>query len=99
MKILYATDLHGSEWKYDRIFQLLREHEIDIVINGGDMYPKEKDLFSQNRFIIDYLDSYFAKFNEQGIYYLCFPGNEDLQTYTKKYIHSLFKITLFFFVF
>jgi len=81
MKILYTTDLHGSEWKYDRIFKLSFENKIDIVINGGDMYPKEKDLFRQNRFIIDYLDSHFAKFDDSGIYYLCYPGNDDLQIF------------------
>ncbi len=78
MRILYVTDLHGSEWKYDRIFHLSQKYKIDIVINGGDMYPKDRDLFSQDRFIIKYLDSYFAKFDAAGIYYLCYPGNDDL---------------------
>ena len=78
MKILYVTDLHGSEWKYDRIFNLSLKYKIDIVINGGDMYPKDRDLFHQDRFITKYLDSHFAKFDAAGIYYLCYPGNDDL---------------------
>ena len=78
MRILYVTDMHGSKWKYDRIFHLSQKYKIDIVINGGDMYPKNKDLFSQDRFIIDYLDSHFAKFDAAGIHYLCYPGNDDL---------------------
>ncbi len=78
MRILYVTDLHGSEWKYDRIFHLSQKYKIDIVINGGDMYPKDRDLFSQDQFIIEQLDSHFAKFDAAGIYYLCYPGNDDL---------------------
>ena len=81
MKILFVTDLHGSEWKYDQLLQLSQKHNIDIVINGGDMYPKDRDLFSQDRFISGYLDPHFAKFNMTGIYYLCYPGNDDLMIF------------------
>jgi Icc-related predicted phosphoesterase len=45
------------------------------------MYPKDRDLFSQDRFIIEHLDSHFAKFDAAGIYYLCYPGNDDLQVF------------------
>ena len=81
MKILYVTDLHGSEWMYDRIFNMSLKYKIDIVINGGDLYPKDRDLFSQDRFIIDYLDSHFAKFEAACIHYLCYPGNDDIKIF------------------
>jgi Icc-related predicted phosphoesterase len=42
------------------------------------MYPKDEDLFNQDRFIIEYLDSHFAKFEAAAIHYLCYPGNDDL---------------------
>ena len=83
MKLLYVTDLHGSKWKYERIFDVSVENKIEIVINGGDMYPKGRDLFSQDRFIIGYLDPHFAKFEVSGIYYLCYPGNDDLIIFDK----------------
>lgn len=85
MSILYITDLHGSEWKYDRTLNLALKYKIDIVINGGDMYPKDRDLFGQDRFIIEYLDSHFAKFDAAGIYYLCYPGNDDLLIFDHRF--------------
>jgi hypothetical protein len=50
------------------------------------MYPKDKDLFNQDRFIIDYLDFHFAKFDAAGIYYLCYPGNDDLKIFDHLFI-------------
>jgi Icc-related predicted phosphoesterase len=85
MKILYVTDLHGSEWKYDRVFQFAQKNKIDIVINGGDMYPKNKDLFSQDPFITGYLDNHFGIFDAAGINYLCYPGNDDLMIFEPQF--------------
>lgn len=81
LKILYITDLHGSLWKYDQSLKLAKEHQVQIVINGGDLYPKGGDLFEQDNFITGYLKEHFEKFNEAGIHYLCYPGNDDLQIF------------------
>ena len=43
--------------------------------------PKNGSFLSQANFITDYLDTHFAKFNEAGIYYLCFLGNDDLKMF------------------
>lgn len=79
MKVLFVTDLHGVEWKYDRLFQVAQETRTDVVINGGDMLPRAKNLFSQGDFITNYLDKHLARFNAVGIHYLCYLGNDDLR--------------------
>ncbi len=81
MKILYVTDLHGSEWKYDRIFEISKSMKADIVINGGDMFPLRGNLLHQDDFIINYLDEHFSNFNSERIYYLTMLGNDDLQKF------------------
>jgi Icc-related predicted phosphoesterase len=81
MKILYVTDLHGSEWKYDRLFQAAVDSGVDAVINGGDMLPKGGDMESQGDFIVNFLDTHFRKYNDVGIHYLCCLGNDDLKRF------------------
>ncbi|OGC03331.1 hypothetical protein A2276_00210 [candidate division WOR-1 bacterium RIFOXYA12_FULL_43_27] len=86
MKALFVTDLHGCEWKYERLFEAAKELGAEIVINGGDLFPKSEDLFAQEKFIKNYLDKYFARFNSAGIYYLCSPGNDDLMTFDELFL-------------
>jgi Icc-related predicted phosphoesterase len=81
MKVLFITDLHGCQWKYDRLFKLARNLQVNMVINGGDMLPNSEDLFSQGEFIISYLDDHLAQFDSAGIYYLCCLGNDDLRIF------------------
>lgn len=81
MKIIFVTDLHGDTGKYDRLFKAAKEFQADVVVNGGDMLPKGGDLFEQDKFITGYLEEHFAQFNYAGIYYLCYPGNDDLRIF------------------
>lgn len=81
MRILFVTDLHGSKWKYDRLFEMARSHSVQVVINGGDMLPKEGDLFDQEKFISCDLLAHFSQFDDAGIYYLCYLGNDDLKIF------------------
>jgi len=85
MKVLFVTDLHGCKWKYERLFEVANDFEVNIVINGGDMLPKDIDSFKQGEFIANYLDNYFARFNSVGIYYLCYPGNDDLRIFDEQF--------------
>jgi Icc-related predicted phosphoesterase len=78
MKVIFVTDLHGSEWKYDLIFEIAKRSKAGIVINAGDMLPKHGDLFQQGAFITSFLDRYFERFEKARIHYLCYPGNDDL---------------------
>jgi len=43
-----------------------KKTKTDIVINGGDLLPKDGDLFAQDKFITKYLDNHFAKFSLHG---------------------------------
>jgi len=81
MRLLFVTDLHGSKWKYDQLFEVAKEFGANVVINGGDMLPKNGEPFRQDEFIIDFLNNHFARFNSAGIYYLCYPGNDDLRIF------------------
>lgn len=87
MRILYVTDLHGIEWKYDRLFQVVVHSDLNAVVNGGDMLPKGRDIACQGDFIVDFLDPHFKKYNDAGVDYLCCLGNDDLQRFD-----PLFKI-------
>ncbi len=50
MKILFVTDLYGSRWKYDRLLELAKRHQMAAVVNGGDMLPK-KDSDNKEQFV------------------------------------------------
>lgn len=78
MKVLFVTDLHGSKWKYERLFEAAKKFQANVVINGGGMLSKNSEPFKQGEFIADYLDNHFARFNSAGIYYLCYHGNDDV---------------------
>ncbi|MFX1450813.1 MAG: metallophosphoesterase [Promethearchaeota archaeon] len=78
MKLLYVTDIHGIEWKHNKIFEIGSSLKADVVINGGDMLPFRGNLLHQDRFIIGFLDDYFSRFESEEIYYLCLLGNDDL---------------------
>jgi len=78
MKLLYVTDIHGVKWKYERIYELTKDNNVDIVINGGDMLPTRPNFFIQDDFIETFLEHHFQLYDEEGIYYLCMPGNDDL---------------------
>ena len=81
MNILYVTDLHGSKWKYDLLLDAAQQCAAEVVINGGDMLPMSKNLFTQDSFINDYLENHFSKFDSEKIYYLFYPGNDDLKIF------------------
>jgi len=94
MRILYVTDLHGTEWKYDRLFQVAVDSDVDAVVNGGDMLPKGRDIACQADFIVDFLAAHFKEYNDAGVYYLCCLGNDDLKQFDPlfknvcdKYLH------------
>ena len=53
MKILYVTDLHGDKKKYRKILDVAIEKEIKVIVNGGDMLPKQCDRHSEQSFFIN----------------------------------------------
>ena len=85
IRIIYTTDLHGSWWKYERLFTAAIDQEVHVVINGGDLLPFEGGLYRQGQFISGYLEEYFYRFNSKKIYYLSCPGNDDLRIFDTLY--------------
>jgi Icc-related predicted phosphoesterase len=81
MKILYVTDLHGIEWKFHQIYQSAISLKVDIVINGGDLFPFKGNLLHQDKFISNFLGNHFSKYESQQIYYLTMLGNDDLRIF------------------
>lgn len=97
MKILYTTDLHGKQQKYEKLIEASRA-SFDLVINGGDMLPNDGDLYSQREFIENELPKHFEQFERAEIHYLCCLGNDDLKIFNNvfdevcsrfSYIHNL----------
>ena len=43
MNFLYVTDLHGWTKGYDEVLEAALDKNIAIIINGGDMLPKDRD--------------------------------------------------------
>lgn len=75
MKILYVTDLHGDKKKYRKILDVAIEKEIKVIVNGGDMLPKQCDRHSEQSFFINgFLDEYFEELKRQDITYLAMLG-------------------------
>lgn len=81
MKLLYVTDIHGIEWKHNKVFEIANSLKLDIVINGGDILPFKGNLMHQDKFITGFLDKYFSKFESMEIYYLGLLGNDDLSIF------------------
>ena len=53
--------------------------EIKVIVNGGDMLPKQCDRHSEQSFFINgFLDEYFEELKKQDITYLAMLGNDDL---------------------
>lgn len=84
MTILYVTDLHGDKNKYEKIFNIAVSKDIKVIINGGDMLPKQSNRhIDQPIFINDYLKDYFKRLREYDIKYLAMLGNDDLLSVDK----------------
>ncbi|OPY23554.1 MAG: Calcineurin-like phosphoesterase [Methanobacterium sp. PtaU1.Bin242] len=81
MKIIFTTDLHGSQWKYLRVLEHAQNLDVDAVVNGGDLLPVNPGLKQQDSFIADFLDDHFSLYESSGIYYLFVMGNTDLKRF------------------
>lgn len=80
MKFIYATDLHGDTVKYEKLIDLCKEYNINLIVNGGDISPKRGDVISEQlKFINEFLPEYYKKLEENKIYYISMLGNDDLE--------------------
>jgi Icc-related predicted phosphoesterase len=73
--------LHGNTWKYKLLVRELVKVNPDVVINVGDMLPNDNNLHRQKEYIENQLNEHFKILNYAKIYYLCFPGNDDLKAF------------------
>ncbi|MEG0873572.1 MAG: hypothetical protein RSE21_05480 [Bacilli bacterium] len=79
MKLLYATDLHWDENKYNKLLELSINNDINVIINGGDILPKQCDRHKEQLLFINYyLRDYFNQLRQHDIKYLAMLGNDDL---------------------
>lgn len=78
MEILYMTDLHGDVAKYEKSKDMAVKMGIKCIVNGGDMFPKHRDISSRLEFIEEYLPTFFKSLKDEGIIYICVYGNDDL---------------------
>ena len=86
MKLLYATDLHGSEARYRKVLALARSNGVSAIVNGGDMLSMEDDLHvTQRKFIVGFLADYFAECEAHGIHHLALLGNDDLRIHDETF--------------
>jgi Icc-related predicted phosphoesterase len=86
MRLLYVTDLHGHEAKYRRVAHLAREHMVDLVVNGGDMLTKSRDMHTdQARFLYKVLEPFLAELDDTGIGHIGYLGNDDLRIFDEPF--------------
>ena len=80
MKFIYACDIHGSTYKYNKLLLETRLKNIKYLVFGGDLLPKNTNerQKEQKNFINGFLDDYFYKLEENGISCICILGNDDL---------------------
>ena len=80
MRCYFVSDLHGSEYRYEKLFELVRNIPPDVLFIGGDILP---NFTKDENFIVDYLYNNFKslKKNLRDMYPKIFIilGNDDLK--------------------
>jgi Icc-related predicted phosphoesterase len=81
MKCFFVSDLHGSEYRYSRLFEVLQDSPPEALFIGGDLLPN----YTRDKlFITDYLYKNLKKLkkilgsNYPEIFVIL--GNDDLKT-------------------
>lgn len=69
--VIFASDLHGNRYAYDKLFRLAVERGIKAVVLGGDLTPKWPVICFGNRAIVP-LDPRLFREDESGVTYDAF---------------------------
>jgi len=89
IKFIYATDLHGDEYKFEALFNFAVDNDLKLIHIGSDLLPKGSDLLGiQKKFVKGYLKRFYQRCKEKGIDVIGFFGNDDIYTrkrYFKEY--------------
>lgn len=87
LRFLYTTDLHGDVAAYALLPELCRAHGVGIIVNGGDMLPKGRDMIDAQRgFIEDDLPDFLLACDRAGICFYGLFGNDDLRTHHRAWL-------------
>ncbi len=79
-RFLYVTDLHGDPRAYAALPDLCVEHDLRIIVQGGDMLPKGRDMFAaQREFLSRELPQCLDRCASRGIEFYGLFGNDDLR--------------------
>jgi uncharacterized protein len=89
LKFIYATDLHGNCFKYNKILQFAIDNDIKLIHLGADILPKNYDLiYYQKEFTNNFLKKFYKKCHKNNINVLASFGNDDIYIFKddfKKY--------------
>lgn len=82
MRILYTSDLHGRIDFYQEIISISKQQEIDTVILGGDLLPKEGRFIESLDIQMHFVQNRFRKFlmalkHRVDASIFCILGNDD----------------------
>lgn len=81
-RFLYVTDLHGNSDAYRRLPELCREHGMKVIVNGGDLLPKGRDMHAeQTTFLTESLPGFLDQCADSGLRYFALFGNDDLRAF------------------
>lgn len=79
-RFLYVTDLHGDARAYAALPDLCAEHGLRIIVQGGDMLPKGRDMFAAQRECLSReLPECLDRCASRGIEFYGLFGNDDLR--------------------
>lgn len=79
-RFLFVTDLHGDSRAYAALPDLCAEHGLRIIVQGGDMLPKGRDMFAaQREFLSRELPQCLDRCASRGIEFYGLFGNDDLR--------------------
>lgn len=81
MKFIYACDIHGDEYKYEKLLVEAIKQKVKYLVFGGDLLPKNcSDRYNEQKIFIEkFFDNYFTKLKENNIKCICILGNDDLE--------------------
>ena len=81
MKFIYTCDIHGDEYKYEKLLVEAIKQKVKYLVFGGDLLPKNcSDRYNEQKiFIEEFFDNYFTKLKENNIKCICILGNDDLE--------------------
>jgi len=84
MRLIFGTDLHGNEHRYERLGQAATEHKADVLVVGGDLAPKfVDDIFSEQANFYGWMRRWA---DQQTVPVYTYLGNDDLKALLPEFL-------------